>query len=102
MSEANVDSEGAQHAWRKIALDDYERHMADPKVGQLQQLREITGQQVRAYDARRIGVLGVAGGTASTRSTREASRPSMATTSTRATSKPAWPATGISSAIAST
>jgi hypothetical protein len=37
MSEAHVDSEGAQHAWREIALDDYERHMEDPKVGQLQQ-----------------------------------------------------------------
>jgi hypothetical protein len=62
MSGAHVDSEGAQRAWREIALDDYERHMADPKVGQLQQLREITREQVRAYAARRIGVLGVAGG----------------------------------------
>jgi len=36
--------------------------MADPSVGQLDQLREITRQQVLAYSPRRIAVLGVAGG----------------------------------------
>ena len=36
--------------------------MADPKVGQLQQLREITREQVRDHPARRNGILGVSGG----------------------------------------
>jgi len=36
--------------------------MADPRVGQLQRLHEITGEQLAAYPSRAIGVLGIAGG----------------------------------------
>lgn len=36
--------------------------MSDPRVGQLQRLREITGEQLAAYPFRALGVLGVAGG----------------------------------------
>ncbi|MFJ5309561.1 hypothetical protein [Streptomyces sp. NPDC088350] len=51
-----------EHPWRGIQLDVYERHMGDPGVGQLQRLREITGEQLAAYPFRAVGVLGVAGG----------------------------------------
>lgn len=61
-----TDSDGLQgtprHPWRQIDLDLYERHMSDPRVGQLQRLREITGEQLATYPSRVIGVLGVAGG----------------------------------------
>jgi hypothetical protein len=48
--------------WRGIDLDVYERHMSDARVGQLQRLHEITGEQLAAYPSRAIGVLGIAGG----------------------------------------
>ncbi|MEU4235574.1 hypothetical protein AB0F17_65895 [Nonomuraea sp. NPDC026600] len=51
-----------EHPWRGIHLDVYERHMGDPGVGQLQRLRDITGEQLSAYPFRAIGVLGIAGG----------------------------------------
>ncbi|MEU7856293.1 hypothetical protein [Nonomuraea sp. NPDC049141] len=51
-----------EHPWRGIHLDVYERHMGDPGVGQLQRLRDITGEQLAAYPFRAIGVLGIAGG----------------------------------------
>jgi hypothetical protein len=51
-----------EHPWRGIDLDVYERHMGDPRVGQLQRLHEITGEQLAAYPSRAIGVLGIAGG----------------------------------------
>jgi hypothetical protein len=50
------------HPWRGIDLDVYERHRRDPRVGQLQRLRDITAEQLAAYPVRAIGVLGVAGG----------------------------------------
>jgi hypothetical protein len=50
------------HPWRGIDLDVYERHMSDTRVGQLQRLHNITGEQLAAYPSRAIGVLGVAGG----------------------------------------
>jgi hypothetical protein len=52
----------AEHPWRGIDLGVYERHMGDPRVGQLQQLRLITGEQLAAFPSRAIGVLGIAGG----------------------------------------
>jgi hypothetical protein len=51
-----------EHPWRAIDLGVYERHMGDPRVGQLQRLHEITGEQLAAYPSRAIGVLGIAGG----------------------------------------
>jgi len=51
-----------EHPWRGIDLDVYERHMGHPGVGQLQRLRDITGEQLAAYPFRTVGVLGVAGG----------------------------------------
>ena len=51
-----------EHPWRRIDLDVYEQHMGDPRVGQLQRLHVITGEQLAAYPSRAIGVLGIAGG----------------------------------------
>jgi hypothetical protein len=51
-----------EHPWRGIDLDVYEQHMCDARVGQLQRLHDITAEQLAAYPARAIGVLGVAGG----------------------------------------
>jgi hypothetical protein len=51
-----------EHPWRGIDLDVYEQHMGDPRVGQLQRLHFITGEQLAAYPSRAIGVLGIAGG----------------------------------------
>ncbi|MFJ6535109.1 hypothetical protein ACIQH5_02675 [Paenarthrobacter sp. NPDC091711] len=53
---------GNEHPWRDIDLDVYERHMSDSRVGQLQQLNLITRDQLAAYPAASVGVLGVAGG----------------------------------------
>ena len=52
----------SSHPWLGIDLEVYERHMADPQVGQLQRLHEITGEQLATYPTRTVGVLGVAGG----------------------------------------
>jgi hypothetical protein len=52
----------AEHPWRGIDLDVYERHMSDARVGQLQRLREITREQLAAFPSRSVAVLGVAGG----------------------------------------
>jgi hypothetical protein len=51
-----------EHPWRGIDLDVYEQHMGDPRVGQLQRLHVITGEQLAAYPSRAIAVLGIAGG----------------------------------------
>jgi len=40
----------------------YELHMSDPRVGQLRQLHDITGEQLAAYQPPTVGVLGIAGG----------------------------------------
>jgi hypothetical protein len=53
---------GPGHPWREIDLDVYERHMSEARVGQLQRLHDITAEQLTAYPARAVGVLGVAGG----------------------------------------
>ena|SRR5436190_18107267 len=47
-----------EHPWRGIDLDVYEQHMGDPRVGQLQRLHEITGEQFAAYPSRAIGCWG--------------------------------------------
>ncbi len=51
-----------EHPWLGIDLDVYEKHMGDLRVGQLQRLHLITGEQLAAYPSRAIGVLGIAGG----------------------------------------
>ena len=51
-----------EHPWRGIDLDVYERHMGDSRVGQLRKLHDITGDQLAAYPARTVAILGVAGG----------------------------------------
>lgn len=56
------DGSTPEHPWRGIGLDVYERHMGDSRVGQLQRLRDISGEQLAAYPFRAVGVLGVAGG----------------------------------------
>lgn len=50
------------HPWLGIPFHDYEQHMADGKVGQLQRLHEVTAQQLADHPSRTLGVLGVAGG----------------------------------------
>jgi hypothetical protein len=52
----------SEHPWRGIDLDVYERHMSDARVGQLQRLHDITGEQLATYPSRAIAVLGIAGG----------------------------------------
>lgn len=48
--------------WQRIALSDYEAHMAHEDVGQLQALSRLTQAQLAAYPARTLLYLGIAGG----------------------------------------
>lgn len=56
------DGQHETHPWLEIDLGVYEQHMSDPRVGQLQRLREITAEQIYAHPTRSLGILGVAGG----------------------------------------
>jgi hypothetical protein len=62
MTSSNRGGETPEHPWRGIDLDVYERHMSDARVGQLQQLHDITKEQLASYPSRAIGILGIAGG----------------------------------------
>ena len=62
MSDSAQRPPGAEHPWQQVALEVYEHHMSNENVGQLQRLHTITKEQITAYPARAIGVLGVAGG----------------------------------------
>lgn len=59
---AHAHGQGTEHPWCGIGLDVYELHMSDPRVGQLRQLHDITGEQLAAYQPPTVGVLGIAGG----------------------------------------
>ncbi len=48
--------------WLAIPLDDYERHMALPSVGQAQLLSELLAEAIAKHRPRSIAVLGCAGG----------------------------------------
>lgn len=48
--------------WKNIDLHDYESHMADPSVFQLQTLNIITQKQINEYCPSSLVFLGVAGG----------------------------------------
>ena len=48
--------------WKKISLDDYEKHMSLDSVRQLQALDAIMQEQFAAYPVETAAVLGVAGG----------------------------------------
>ena len=48
--------------WKKISLDDYEKHMSLDSVRQLQALNSIMKEQFAAYPVETAAVLGVAGG----------------------------------------
>jgi len=48
--------------WNKIELSDYENHMSDPNVLQLQILNRITQKQINVYNPLSLVFLGVAGG----------------------------------------
>ena len=48
--------------WKKISLDDYEKHMSLDSVRQLQALDSIMQEQFAAYPVETAAVLGVAGG----------------------------------------
>ena len=63
MTRPERDGSQPEHPWRTIDLDLYERHMNDAQVGQLQQLHDITREQLAAaYPCRAVGLLGIAGG----------------------------------------
>lgn len=51
-----------QNPWTKVALDDYESHMALAGVYQLQTLDRLMGEQFAAYPVKSVAVMGVAGG----------------------------------------
>jgi hypothetical protein len=53
---------GVSNPWEEISLDDYERHMSLDSVRQLQTLKEMMQEQVCAYPAKSLMVLGIAGG----------------------------------------
>lgn len=48
--------------WENIDLNDYENHMSDPAVFQLQMLNIITQQQINDYSPSSLVFIGVAGG----------------------------------------
>ncbi len=48
--------------WEKIDLNDYEKHMSDPAVFQLQKLNIITQKQIKDYHPSSLLFLGIAGG----------------------------------------
>ena len=89
MSTVDPPAATPEHPWRGIDLDVYERHMSDARVGQLQQLHEITGEQLSTYPGRTVGYWGSPEATDSTSSTRSPPKRSTATTSTVTTSTPA-------------
>jgi hypothetical protein len=47
-----------EHPWRGIDLDVYEQHMGHPRVGQLQRLHEVTGEQLARTRPVRSGYWG--------------------------------------------
>lgn len=51
-----------KNPWEEISLPDYEGHMGLPSVLQLQTLNEMMKDQLDAYPASRVMILGVAGG----------------------------------------
>lgn len=50
-----------QNPWTEISLSDYEAHMRDGAVKQLQALERMTGRQL-AFEAETVMILGIAGG----------------------------------------
>lgn len=48
--------------WEEISLEDYEGHMRLPSVGQLQAMDRMMADQLAAFPARSVMILGVAGG----------------------------------------
>lgn len=51
-----------KHPWETISLSDYENHMKEESVRQLQTLNEILRDQVSRYPVSAVTILGVAGG----------------------------------------
>ena len=51
-----------KNPWEEISLTDYEAHMRLDSVMQLQSLNELMRDQLSAYPASRVMILGVAGG----------------------------------------
>lgn len=51
-----------KHPWEAVSLNDYEGHMKLDSVMQLQALNEMMKDQLEAYPASRVMILGVAGG----------------------------------------
>lgn len=51
-----------KNPWEDISLADYENHMSDEGVMQLQTLESITGEQLDCFDVKSTAFLGAAGG----------------------------------------
>ena len=51
-----------KNPWREVPLDQYERHMAEQKVYQLQELNRLMERQLNGYPVNSVAILGVAGG----------------------------------------
>ena len=51
-----------RNPWRDVPLDQYEKHMAEQKIYQLQELNRLMERQLNGYDVHSVAILGVAGG----------------------------------------
>ena len=51
-----------RNPWRDVPLDQYEKHMAEQKIYQLQELNRLMERQLTGYDVHSVAILGVAGG----------------------------------------
>jgi len=48
--------------WLKIPLNDYEKHMAHPMVGQLELLGNLTKEKLQKYKPESFAIFGICGG----------------------------------------
>ena len=53
---------GKLNPWLKVPLEDYERHMDLPEIGQAMMLNEAMAQAVRAFRPQSVAIAGCAGG----------------------------------------
>lgn len=51
-----------RNPWRDVPLEQYEKHMAEQKIYQLQELNRLMERQLNGYSVHSVAVLGVAGG----------------------------------------
>ncbi len=51
-----------RNPWRDVPLEQYEKHMAEQKIYQLQELNRLMERQLNGYSVHSVAILGVAGG----------------------------------------